>query len=84
MIGEFFSSMNGGLFLIFLEFGIGIGIEKPNNWAFDTTQFDNILKRLKVVSFITFILLIIYGAKMLFGYSFVFCFFFLLTEIGTT
>ncbi|KAI4326893.1 hypothetical protein L6164_019415 [Bauhinia variegata] len=26
----------------------GIGTEKPNNWAFDTTQFDNILKRLKV------------------------------------
>ncbi|KAG2681053.1 hypothetical protein I3760_11G126500 [Carya illinoinensis] len=28
----------------------GIGVEKPNNWAFDTTQFDNILKSLKVVS----------------------------------
>ncbi|XP_061337883.1 G-patch domain-containing protein 1 [Gastrolobium bilobum] len=27
---------------------IGIGLEKPNNWAFDTTQFDDILKRLKV------------------------------------
>ncbi|KAF1872709.1 hypothetical protein Lal_00016546 [Lupinus albus] len=27
---------------------IGIGLEKPNQWAFDTTQFDNILKRLKV------------------------------------
>ncbi|KAK7251368.1 hypothetical protein RIF29_34497 [Crotalaria pallida] len=27
---------------------IGIGVEKPNQWAFDTTQFDNILKRLKV------------------------------------
>lgn len=26
----------------------GIGTEKPNNWAFDTTQFDNILKKLKV------------------------------------
>ncbi|EXC34351.1 PIN2/TERF1-interacting telomerase inhibitor 1 [Morus notabilis] len=26
----------------------GIGTEKPNNWAFDTTQFDSILKRLKV------------------------------------
>ncbi|KAI9100750.1 hypothetical protein K1719_024112 [Acacia pycnantha] len=26
----------------------GIGLEKPNDWAFDTTQFDNILKRLKV------------------------------------
>ncbi|BAT73035.1 hypothetical protein LR48_Vigan11g017700 [Vigna angularis] len=26
----------------------GIGLEKPNHWAFDTTQFDNILKRLKV------------------------------------
>ncbi|KAF5478192.1 hypothetical protein F2P56_004774, partial [Juglans regia] len=26
----------------------GIGVEKPNSWAFDTTQFDNILKRLKV------------------------------------
>lgn len=30
---------------------IGIGLEKPNEWAFDTTQFDNILKRLKVVCF---------------------------------
>ncbi|KAJ1411776.1 G-patch domain [Sesbania bispinosa] len=27
---------------------VGIGLEKPNHWAFDTTQFDNILKRLKV------------------------------------
>ncbi|KNA25487.1 hypothetical protein SOVF_006250 [Spinacia oleracea] len=27
----------------------GIGLEKPNQWAFDTTQFDNILKKLKVV-----------------------------------
>ncbi|XP_057421117.1 G-patch domain-containing protein 1 [Lotus japonicus] len=27
---------------------IGIGLEKPNQWAFDTTQFDSILKRLKV------------------------------------
>ncbi|KAK7369728.1 hypothetical protein VNO80_11771 [Phaseolus coccineus] len=26
----------------------GVGLEKPNHWAFDTTQFDNILKRLKV------------------------------------
>ncbi|KAF7828224.1 PIN2/TERF1-interacting telomerase inhibitor 1-like [Senna tora] len=26
----------------------GIGVDKPNNWAFDTTQFDSILKRLKV------------------------------------
>ncbi|KAF3448619.1 hypothetical protein FNV43_RR09332 [Rhamnella rubrinervis] len=26
----------------------GIGLEKPNSWAFDTTQFDSILKRLKV------------------------------------
>jgi len=30
----------------------GIGLEKPNHWAFDTTQFDNILKRLKVVCFL--------------------------------
>lgn len=30
----------------------GIGLEKPNQWAFDTTQFDNILKRLKVVCFL--------------------------------
>jgi Pin2-interacting protein X1 len=29
----------------------GVGVEKPNNWAFDTTQFDSILKRLKVVCF---------------------------------
>ncbi|CAK9156578.1 unnamed protein product [Ilex paraguariensis] len=26
----------------------GVGLEKPNNWAFDTSQFDSILKRLKV------------------------------------
>ncbi|KAJ8764910.1 hypothetical protein K2173_010375 [Erythroxylum novogranatense] len=26
----------------------GIGTEKQNSWAFDTSQFDNILKRLKV------------------------------------
>ncbi|XP_062030703.1 G-patch domain-containing protein 1 [Rosa rugosa] len=26
----------------------GVGVEKPNQWAFDTTQFDSILKRLKV------------------------------------
>ncbi|EOA34216.1 hypothetical protein CARUB_v10021727mg [Capsella rubella] len=26
----------------------GVGIDKPNPWAFDTTQFDNILKKLKV------------------------------------
>ncbi|GLT90847.1 hypothetical protein SLE2022_087640 [Rubroshorea leprosula] len=27
---------------------IGVGLEKPNPWAFDTAQFDSILKRLKV------------------------------------
>ncbi|KAL9688000.1 hypothetical protein QQ045_032412 [Rhodiola kirilowii] len=27
---------------------VGVGLEKPNPWPFDTTQFDNILKRLKV------------------------------------
>ncbi|KAJ4839149.1 hypothetical protein Tsubulata_008314 [Turnera subulata] len=26
----------------------GVGVEKPNNWAFDTRQFDDILKRLQV------------------------------------
>ncbi|KAI6702074.1 hypothetical protein NL676_011210 [Syzygium grande] len=26
----------------------GVGLEKPNEWAFDTAQFDSILKRLKV------------------------------------
>ncbi|GAB4857432.1 hypothetical protein Ancab_015341 [Ancistrocladus abbreviatus] len=26
----------------------GIGLEKANNWAFDTSQFDSILKKLKV------------------------------------
>ncbi|GAB2225087.1 hypothetical protein Droror1_Dr00005873 [Drosera rotundifolia] len=26
----------------------GIGVDKANNWAFDTTQFDSILKKLKV------------------------------------
>lgn len=29
--------------------GAGVGVDKPNPWAFDTTQFDNILKKLKVV-----------------------------------
>ncbi|KAJ0106071.1 hypothetical protein Patl1_17639 [Pistacia atlantica] len=28
----------------------GVGLEKPNPWAFDTAQFDSILKRLKVAS----------------------------------
>lgn len=28
----------------------GVGLEKPNPWAFDTAQFDSILKRLKVQS----------------------------------
>uniref|UniRef100_A0A1J3IMW4 PIN2/TERF1-interacting telomerase inhibitor 1 n=1 Tax=Noccaea caerulescens TaxID=107243 RepID=A0A1J3IMW4_NOCCA len=28
----------------------GVGVDKPNPWAFDTTQFDNILKKLKVQS----------------------------------
>lgn len=32
-------------------------MEKPNNWAFDTTQFDSILKRLKVVNFMNFVFL---------------------------
>ncbi|KAK6137389.1 hypothetical protein DH2020_028861 [Rehmannia glutinosa] len=32
----------------------GIGTEKPNAWAFDTSQFDNILKKLKVVNSISF------------------------------
>ncbi|KAI3501348.1 hypothetical protein L1887_29214 [Cichorium endivia] len=27
---------------------LGVGLDKPNAWAFDTTQFDNILKKLKV------------------------------------
>ncbi|KAF3563891.1 hypothetical protein DY000_02012334 [Brassica cretica] len=27
----------------------GVGVDKPNPWAFDTTQFDNILKKLKVI-----------------------------------
>uniref|UniRef100_A0A7N0VA64 G-patch domain-containing protein n=1 Tax=Kalanchoe fedtschenkoi TaxID=63787 RepID=A0A7N0VA64_KALFE len=27
---------------------VGVGLEKPNPWAFDTAQFDSILKRLKV------------------------------------
>ncbi|KAK3218670.1 hypothetical protein Dsin_012640 [Dipteronia sinensis] len=29
--------------------GFGVGLEKSNPWAFDTAQFDSILKRLKVV-----------------------------------
>ncbi|XP_073042847.1 G-patch domain-containing protein 1-like isoform X3 [Primulina eburnea] len=28
---------------------LGIGLEQPNAWAFDTTQFDNILTKLKVI-----------------------------------
>lgn len=32
-----------------LKLGAGVGVDKPNPWAFDTTQFDNILKKLKVV-----------------------------------
>ncbi|KAI7741983.1 hypothetical protein M8C21_008696, partial [Ambrosia artemisiifolia] len=27
---------------------LGVGLQKPNAWAFDTTRFDNILKKLKV------------------------------------
>ncbi|KAK6947829.1 G-patch domain [Dillenia turbinata] len=27
---------------------LGVGVEEKNNWAYDTTQFDSILKRLKV------------------------------------
>ncbi|XP_076961131.1 G-patch domain-containing protein 1-like [Bidens hawaiensis] len=30
---------------------LGVGVEKPSQWAFDTTKFDNILKKLKVVIF---------------------------------
>lgn len=37
---------------------LGIGLEKTNPWAFDTTQFDNILKKLKVVS-------VCFGAEIL-------------------
>ncbi|XP_022859855.1 uncharacterized protein LOC111380506 [Olea europaea var. sylvestris] len=33
---------------VYLEHILGIGTEKPNAWAFDTTQFDGILKKLKV------------------------------------
>lgn len=59
---------------------IGIGLEKPNEWAFDTTQFDNILKRLKVVCFalnlrISFTMLYILISEFLmclFGYVFFF------------
>lgn len=35
-----------------LKLGAGVGVDKPNPWAFDTTQFDNILKKLKVVMFV--------------------------------
>ena len=38
-----------------LKITTGIGVDEPKNkWAFDTSQFDNILKRLKVV-ILTFI-----------------------------
>ncbi|KDO76339.1 hypothetical protein CISIN_1g0172332mg, partial [Citrus sinensis] len=30
------------------QYTTGIGVDKPNPWAFDTAQFDSILKRLKV------------------------------------
>ena len=37
---------------VIYDCGTGVGVEKPNNWAFDTTQFDSILKRLKVVCYV--------------------------------
>ncbi|XP_020262514.1 uncharacterized protein LOC109838483 [Asparagus officinalis] len=33
---------------LFLNAITGVGVAKTNNWVFDTSQFDNILKRLKV------------------------------------
>ncbi|CAI9281616.1 unnamed protein product [Lactuca saligna] len=30
------------------NFFVGVGLDKPNEWGFDTTQVDNILKKLKV------------------------------------
>ncbi|KAH0909565.1 hypothetical protein HID58_032886 [Brassica napus] len=33
----------------------GVGVDKPNPWAFDTTQFDNILKKLKVPNDLLFL-----------------------------
>jgi len=46
----------------------GIGLEKPNQWAFDTTQFDNILKRLKVVCFfLTFFFFVFVQILLLFA-----------------
>jgi len=51
----------------------GVGLEKPNQWAFDTTQFDNILKRLKVVCFfLTFFFFVFVQIFLLFAEIFFF------------
>ena len=39
----------------------GIGTDIPNAWAFDTTQFDSILKKLKVVSSASYFVYCIYS-----------------------
>lgn len=43
------NTFNIGNLFIFEKYGAGIGLDKPNPWAFDTAQFDSILKGLKVV-----------------------------------
>lgn len=40
---------------------IGIGTEIPNAWAFDTAQFDNILKKLKVVYSVSYLSYCVYS-----------------------
>lgn len=40
---------------ILISCPVGIGVDNPaNNWVLDTSQFDNILKRLKVVMYFIF------------------------------
>lgn len=53
------------VYLIFMIsfFFVGVGLDKAANiWAFDTSQFDNILKQLKVVRYyaVTFIVKFIF------------------------
>lgn len=40
---------------------IGIGTEIPNAWAFDTAQFDSILKKLKVVFSVSYLSYCVYS-----------------------
>lgn len=50
-----------------LKLGAGVGVDKPNPWAFDTTQFDNILKKLKVVLALPFVYFLLISLEMIFN-----------------